>query len=486
MTSPRTQPGAPVAAGQNLADGAGLLLDRLPTSIGRHPGDGPSAVLEDGLGAGLNQATGLLREALRRLDPDRITGPQAVELYESLVTIERLSAGAKTLLAPRIDRSGIWRDRGHRNSAVMLAELEGVSTGQARRTIQVGQRLQHLPATEEAVRQGKLSGPKVDQLSGAATIDPAAERDLLAGADEQPLHLVKERCQRARATAARHDPLASIRRIRATRHFSSWTDADGAFCYQGRDTAERGAQILRHIEQAAQGLRSGSIPSPTSSTGEHDPPESDGETGGAQRADAFFVLLTQSDHTPLKSPVETPAQPSALPAPGVIDRPPTCTVMVRVDLAALLRGDVRPGELCEIDGQGPIPVPMARNMANDSFLAYVFHQAGDIRAISHHGRTINRRLRTALAHRDRGCVVPGCGVTWGLEIDHVVPFAEGGPTTLDNLALLCHHHHFLKTFEGWTLEQAPESSTGWSFEPQPPFGQEADLGLDRPGGWDST
>jgi hypothetical protein len=118
---------------------------------------------------------------------------------------------------------------------------------------------------------------------------------------------------------------------------------------------------------------------------------------------------------------------------------------------------------------------MARDMANDSFLRFVFHRAGDIHSISHFGRTINRHLRTALAHRDRCCVVPGCGVSYGLEIDHIIPFAVGGPTELSNLALLCHHHHWLKTYEGWTLERSGTKGDGsppWSFRPMPPFGQE--------------
>jgi hypothetical protein len=154
-----------------------------------------------------------------------------------------------------------------------------------------------------------------------------------------------------------------------------------------------------------------------------------------------------------------------------------CSLMVRVDLDALFGGEVAPGEVCEIDNRGPIPVAMARDLANDSFLRLVFHRAGDIRAVSHLGRTVNRRLRTALAHRDRCCVVPGCGVPFGLEIDHVVPFAEGGPTELENLALLCHHHHYLKTYEGWTLSRSgvdTDGSPNWEFTPQPPFGQEPD------------
>ncbi|MGZ6888177.1 MAG: HNH endonuclease, partial [Acidimicrobiia bacterium] len=32
-----------------------------------------------------------------------------------------------------------------------------------------------------------------------------------------------------------------------------------------------------------------------------------------------------------------------------------------------------------------------------------------------------------------------------LDVEHNIPWAQGGPTTLENLARLCHHHHDLKT-----------------------------------------
>ncbi len=152
-----------------------------------------------------------------------------------------------------------------------------------------------------------------------------------------------------------------------------------------------------------------------------------------------------------------------------------------MELTALLRGRAGPGEICEIDGQGPIPVELARGLLTDSNLTVLFHEAGDIRAVSHLGRTINATLRTALVYRDRTCVVPGCGVGVGLEIDHVHEVHLGGPTQLDNLALLCRHHHRLKTYEGWVLTRLgvdADGQTRWSFEPQAPFGQESDLGLD--------
>ncbi|WP_197507665.1 HNH endonuclease signature motif containing protein, partial [Mycobacterium sp. ACS4331] len=56
-------------------------------------------------------------------------------------------------------------------------------------------------------------------------------------------------------------------------------------------------------------------------------------------------------------------------------------------------------------------------------------------------RTIGRRLRRALEHRHPMCAVPGCGVTRGLHAHHIRHWEDGGETELENLVLLCPHHH---------------------------------------------
>jgi 5-methylcytosine-specific restriction endonuclease McrA len=60
-----------------------------------------------------------------------------------------------------------------------------------------------------------------------------------------------------------------------------------------------------------------------------------------------------------------------------------------------------------------------------------------VTSVAHVGRTIAARVRTALEARDPMCVVPGCDIRLGLEIDHIVPFAGGGLSMLANLARLC-------------------------------------------------
>ena len=190
-------------------------------------------------------------------------------------------------------------------------------------------------------------------------------------------------------------------------------------------------------------------------------------TGGTATGSTITTTTDPADLDPTTDPDTDLADPATLgSAEDLITAPPATTIIVRVDLAALRRGRVLPGELCELDGHGPVPVDVVRSLIDDAYLAYVFTEAGDIRAVSHLGRTINAHLRTALVLRDRHCVVPGCGVAYSMEIDHVHPLERGGRTELDDLALLCRHHR-MTTSDGRTLERTgpTDEDPGWSFTP---------------------
>jgi hypothetical protein len=137
-------------------------------------------------------------------------------------------------------------------------------------------------------------------------------------------------------------------------------------------------------------------------------------------------------------------------------------VHVRVDHSALVRGATVDGETCDIPGVGPIPVASARRLADDGVLKVLVTKGVDVVAVAHGRRTIAAHVRTALEMRDTKCVIPGCDVGERLEIDHVRPFAEGGPTALDNLARMCHFHHYLKTHHRWVLAGRPGA---WTWDP---------------------
>jgi hypothetical protein len=115
-------------------------------------------------------------------------------------------------------------------------------------------------------------------------------------------------------------------------------------------------------------------------------------------------------------------------------------VVVRIDLDAL-RGWTEPGEVCEIRGVGPIPVPVALRMAKDAFLKAVVTDGVDVHQVVHLGRKPPAVLRTALGELYQSCVKEGCGATTNLEFDHNQPWSQGGPTRLTNLNPVCRYDH---------------------------------------------
>jgi hypothetical protein len=100
-------------------------------------------------------------------------------------------------------------------------------------------------------------------------------------------------------------------------------------------------------------------------------------------------------------------------------------------------------------------VSVARRMAGDAVLKVIVTKGVEITAVAHAGRTIPAHLRTTLECRDPVCIVPGCDIRRGLQIDHRGPWAETRRTSLDNTARLCRWHHYQKSHCGYTYRGAP-------------------------------
>ncbi|WP_165956947.1 HNH endonuclease signature motif containing protein [Kribbella antibiotica] len=65
-------------------------------------------------------------------------------------------------------------------------------------------------------------------------------------------------------------------------------------------------------------------------------------------------------------------------------------------------------------------------------------------------RFVNRYIRRALDKRDKGCVV--CKAPpWMCHAHHVVHWANGGPTSMQNLVLLCASHHRAVHADQWAV-----------------------------------
>ena len=70
-------------------------------------------------------------------------------------------------------------------------------------------------------------------------------------------------------------------------------------------------------------------------------------------------------------------------------------------------------------------------------------------------------LRRAVARRDRHCRFPGCHrPVRACQVHHLIPWSEGGETSLDNCCLLCPFHHLTVIHRwGWQLTLNPDGTS---------------------------
>src|SRR6266508_2599815 len=135
-------------------------------------------------------------------------------------------------------------------------------------------------------------------------------------------------------------------------------------------------------------------------------------------------------------------------------------VVVHVDAPALADPE-QPGQSALEDGTG-VSAETSRRLACDASRVVMRHdEDGRVVEIGARTRTIPPALRRALQHRDRGCRFPGCGVRFG-QGHHLHHWAQGGPTTLSNLALLCRRHHRAVHEEGYQVARGPDGALRFS------------------------
>ena len=374
----------------------------------------------------LHDAIRHLRQVVAEFEPDRFDGAGARSLVEMFGELERLSAAGKSLAARQVVATGSWKQAGaHRDAADWLAATTGATVGAARATLETSSRLASLPSTEAALRAGALSAVQVDAIADAASVDPGAELDLLERSAHDGVRGLRNECARVKAGAC-VDENERYERVRAARSMRSWTDGDGAGRIDIRGPVDATAKLLEAIAPYERELF-----------------EQARADGRRERHDAlaFDALIALAE-----APVGDE---------GAVKKRSAMTGVVRIDHAALVRGWTEPGEVCEIVGQGPIPVSVASRLLDDAFIKAVVVDGTDVLAVAHPGRTIPERLRTAVTEMHPECDIEGCHVTTNLEIDHNQPVEEFGKTELCNLGRLCLHHHHHKHRHRLRLEGPP-------------------------------
>jgi 5-methylcytosine-specific restriction endonuclease McrA len=227
------------------------------------------------------------------------------------------------------------------------------------------------------------------------------------------------------AAAARHDRSRSL-----TVHY----DEDGMLVLHGRLAPEVGAVVLRALDAAREALyqkiRAEARP---------DDPAQDPPSREQQQADALALLAETALHQGLD-----PGTPGE-----------RYQVVIHVDAAVLADAD-QPGQSVLEDAVS-VPAGTVERLACDASRVVMRHdEDGNPVEIGARTRTIPPSLRRALRHRDHGCRFPGCELRFG-QGHHIRHWADGGPTTLSNLALLCRRHHRSVHEDGDTVERRPDA-----------------------------
>ncbi len=263
---------------------------------------------------------------------------------------------------------------------------------------------------------------------GAAGLEPAEARRLVASVLERAGRLTSGQLRAwIRKLRMAADPAAAARRCEQAvddrRVVAEMTD-EGSADLCGYDLPpDRVAEARDRIERIARSLRR------------------DGETRTLDqlRADVFLDLLCGT---------------------AVHDRP-RGVVDITVELDTLAGLAERPGE---IPGFGPVIADIARRLALE------YGRTWQV-TLTRRGEPVwtgvtRRRPQTALARRIRSrwprCVFPGCRMpARACDLDHIHPWAEGGPTCEHNLIPLCRHHHGLRD-RGWSYVRRPDGTVVWT------------------------
>ena len=346
-----------------------------------------------------------------------------------------LDAATARLLAliREFDARGGWNS-GFSSCAAWLGWRVGLDLGAARERVRVARALGTLPRLAEALARGELSYAKVRALTRVAT--PETEARLLAvGRAGTAAHI--ERIVRGWRRVDRHAEARQATRQHAERGLHVYPDEDGSVLVRGRLTPEIGALLIRALDAARETLyqRARSATGALASDPATAPP-----TRAQQQADALALLAETALHHEI--------DPGA---PGE-----RYQVVVHVD-AAVLADPEQPGQSVLEEGSH-VSAETSRRLACDASRVVMRHDdEGRLLEVGARTRTIPSALRRALLDRDRTCRFPGCHVRVG-EGHHVRHWAQGGPTTLGNLVLLCRRHHHAVHEEGYRVSRGSDGT----------------------------
>ena len=374
----------------------------------------------------------------------------ARDLEEEITTLNASISVATSrllMLIAELDRRGTWQQYGVLSCAHWLNWKCGIDIGAAREKVRVARAIQNLPLVSDALARGELSYSKARAITRVAT--PESQDYLLMIARHGTASHV-EKLVRAYRHVERLQESLRARSSHAQRALRWTYEDDGSMVITVRLPAEQGALVVQAIHAAVDAQwreRDGADrdrefqPDVSAETSDALVPSSNSFDNAdspvaARRADALCHIAEQF--------LAHEAVPSR--------QAERYQVVVHVD-RSVLAGEGH-GDCCHIGHGGAIAAETARRLVCDASIVTLEEgEDGELLNIGRRSRSIPPAIRRALAHRDQGCRFPGCLNHRYVDAHHIRHWADGGETRLDNLVLLCRHHHGLLHEGGFTLER---------------------------------
>ena len=413
-------------------------------------------------------ATGLggLVAAARAFGADDPAALSPAALIDQVIELRRVIDGLEgtwSRLVAVLDESGA----AEAGTGAFLRSSCRLAPATARGRVVLARRLIGRPAVGGALAAGDISVDHarvvthaLEELVAAdTTLAAEAEASLLAAARQLDPARLRREIAHARHALAPEAAAAADESRHQRRHLDVASTFEGMVAVTGLLTPEGGELLMSAL---------------TPLSGPADP--EDTRTPGQRRADALADLCHRGlDHGRLPTVSgERPHLTVVVPLPALTRSPtigvPTLNRLTATAAASTSIPGRDPAEAAEQAGRGDDhdqpgwwqgiarsggaatgeatwgavlgPDAVRRIACDASVVRVVLDPAGQPLDVGRRTRVVPPAIRTALTVRDRGCVHPGCdrGPQW-TDAHHVRHWAEGGSTSLDNLVLLCRHHH---------------------------------------------
>lgn len=327
------------------------------------------------------------------------------------------------------DRMG-WQKWSMRNCAEWLAWRCDLSLSAAREHVRTAHALREMPAIAAAFADGRLSYSKVRALT--RVVEYRDEHALLAYALKVSAEQLEERCREIRNASPEQSVTGAWRAWERRSLIVSRDPARGILKITVELPIEDGEVVVNAIERAAdEGDAAVGLEFAAARKLERVRDAAD-ETSGAngwraQRADALLAIAKAS-----LAGAATTAHDSETCGASSACVADYYQLIIHVD-EKVLRGGL---------GRSDLPIDSVKRLACDGSVVIVTEdERGAPLDVGRKQRIVSTPLKRALWSRDRGCTFPGCPNRRYIDAHHIRHWADGGETSLENLTLLCSHHH---------------------------------------------